>query len=152
MPKGKYKRLECHRNILKKNLKHKKITLREAVKSMFRYNFRKPLRERINNIKNISIPDERLNELIITGRTNYIKKRKIPRIEDYTPPMWHLWVYGGCRKNQFVKEKTVNKTILEYILSFSKEELKEKMLRILKERSQNLDDWNFYTWFKTVDI
>jgi hypothetical protein len=51
VPKGKYKRLECHKDILKKNLKHKKLTLREAEKSMFRYNFRKSLRERINNIK-----------------------------------------------------------------------------------------------------
>lgn len=152
MPKGKYKRLECHRNILKKNLKHKKLTLREAEKSMFRYNFRKSLRERINNIKNISFSDEKLNELITIGKTYYIKRRKIPRMEDYTPPIWHLWVYGGCRKNQFVKEKTVNKTIPEYILSFSKEELKEKVLRILKERNQNPDDWNFYTWFKTVYI
>lgn len=66
--------------------------------------------------------------------------------------MWHLWVYGGCKKNQLVKQKTVNKTILENILSFSKEELKERMIRILKERGQNPDDWNFYTWFKTVDI
>jgi len=152
MPKGKYKRLRCHIDILKKNLKHKKITLRDAEKSMFRYDFRKSLRERITNIKNISISDEKLNELITTGRTNYIKRRKIPKIEDYMPPMWHLWVYGGCRKNQFVKEKTVNKTTLENILSFSKKELKEKMLRILKERGQNPDDWNFYAWFKTVDI
>lgn len=152
MPKGKYKRLRCHINILKKNLKQKKLTLREAEKSMFRYNFRKSLRERINNIKNISISDEKLNELITIGKSHYIKKRKIPRMEDYTPPMWHLWVYGGCRKNQFVKEKTVNKTILENILSFSKEELKEKMLRILKEKGQNPDEWNFYEWFKIVDI
>ena len=84
--------------------------------------------------------------------TNYIKRREIPKIEDYTPPMWHLWVYGGCRKNQFVKERTINKTTLKNILSFSKKELKEKMLRILKERSQNPDEWNFYEWFKTVDI
>ena len=73
-------------------------------------------------------------------------------MEDYTPPMWHLWVYGGCRKNQFVKEKTVSKATLEDILSFSKKELKEKMLRILKERGQNPDEWNFYEWLKTVDI
>ena len=152
MPKGKYKRLECHRNILKKNLKHKKLTLREAEKSIFRYIFRKSLRERINNIKNISFPDEKLNELITIGKTHYIKRRKILRMEDYIPPMWHLWVYGGCRKNQFVKEKTVNKTTLENILSFSKKELKEKMLRILKEKGQNPDVWNFYAWFKTVDI
>lgn len=152
MPKGKYKRLRCHINILKKNLKHKKLTLRDAIKSVFMFEFRKSLRERINKTRNISISDEKLNELITTGRTNYIKRRKIPKIEDYTPPMWHLWVYGGCKKNQFVKEKTVNKTILEYILSFSKEELKEKMLRILKEKDQNPDDWNFYAWFKTVSI
>jgi hypothetical protein len=63
-----------------------------------------------------------------------------------------LWVYGGWRKNQFVKEKTVNKTTLENILSFSKKELKEKMLRILKERGQNPDGWTFYEWFKTVSI
>ena len=152
MPKGKYKRLECHKNILKNNLKHKKLTLRDTEKLMFRYDFREFLRERINNTRNISISDEKLNELITTGRTNYIKRREIPKIEDYTPPMWHLWVYGGCRKNQFVKEKTVNKTTLENILIFSKKELKEKMLRILKERGQNPDDWHFNAWFKTVSI
>ena len=66
--------------------------------------------------------------------------------------MWHLWIYGGCRKSRLVKQKTVNETTIENILSFRKEELKEKMLRILKERDQNPDDWNFYAWFKTVDI
>jgi len=66
--------------------------------------------------------------------------------------MWHLWIYGGYRKSRLVKQKTVNETTIENILSFSKEELKEKMLRILKERDQNPDDWNFYAWFKTVDI
>lgn len=152
MPKGKYKRLACHKNILKKNLKHKKFTLRDAIKSVFMFEFRKSLRERINKTRNISISDEKLNELITTGMTHYIKRRKMPRIEDYTPPIWHLWVYGGCKKNQFVKEKTVNKTTLENILSFSKKELKEKMLRILKERGQNPDNWNFYAWFKTVSI
>jgi hypothetical protein len=76
MPKGKYKRLHCHIKILKNNLKHKKLTLREAEKSMFRYNFRKSLRERINNIKNISISDEKLNKLITIGKSHYIKKRK----------------------------------------------------------------------------
>lgn len=152
MPKGKYKRLLCHKNILKNNLKHKKFTLRDAIKSVFMFEFRKFLGERINKIRNISISDEKLNELITTGRANYIKRREIPKIEDYTPPMWHLWVYGGCRKNQFVKEKRVNKTTLENILSFSKKELKEKMLRILKERGQNPDDWNFYVWFKTISI
>jgi len=152
MPKGKYKRLECHKNILKKNLKHKKFTLRDAIKSVFMFEFRKSLRERINKSRNISISDEKLNELITTGRTNYIKRRKIPKIEDYTPPMWHLWVYEGCRKNQFAKEKTVNKTTLENILSFSKKELKEKMLRILKERGQNPNDWHFYAWFKAVNL
>jgi hypothetical protein len=116
------------------------------------FEFRKSLRKRINKTRNISISDEKLNELISTGKTHHIKKRKIPRIEDYTPPMWHLWVYGGCKKNQLVKQKTVNETTIENILSFSKEELKEKVLRILKERDQNPDDWNFYTWFKTVYI
>ncbi len=49
MPKGKYKRLRCHIDILKKNLEHKKITLRDA---------------------------EKLNELISTGKTHHIKKGK----------------------------------------------------------------------------
>jgi len=66
--------------------------------------------------------------------------------------MWHLWIYGGYRKSQLAKQKTVNETTIKNILSFSKEELKEKMLRILKERDQNPDDWNFYAWFKTIDI
>jgi len=57
-----------------------------------------------------------------------------------------------AEKINLLKKKTVNKTILENILSFSKEELKEKMLRILKEKGQNPDEWNFYEWFKTVDI
>ncbi|GAH01000.1 unnamed protein product [marine sediment metagenome] len=152
MPKGKYKRLHCHIKILKNNLKHKKFTIRDAIKSMFIFEFRKLLRERIKKIRNTDVSDDRLSELISTGKSHYIKKRKIPRIEDYTPPMWHLWVYGGCKKNQFVKEKTVNKTTLENILIFSKKELKEKMLRILKERGQNPDYWNFYAWFKTVNL
>ena len=76
MPKGKYKRLECHKNILKKNLKHKKLNLREANKLRFRYEFKKLLRERIKNIRNVSISDEKLNKLITTGKTYYIKRRK----------------------------------------------------------------------------
>lgn len=152
MPKGKYKRLGCHKIILKNNLKHKKFTLRDAEKSMFRYDFGESLKKRINKTRNMSISDEKLNELISTGKTHYIKKRKIPKIEGYTPPMWHLWIYGGYRKSQLAKQKTVNETTIKNILSFSKEELKEKMLRILKERDQNPDDWNFYAWFKTIDI
>ena len=46
MPRGKYKRLRCHINILKKNLKHKKITLRDAEKLMFRYDFGESLKKR----------------------------------------------------------------------------------------------------------
>jgi len=152
MPKGKYKRLECHINILKNNLKHKKFTIREAEKLMFILEFKKSLRERIKKIRNTDVLDDRLSKLISTGKTHYRNKRKIPKIENYIPPMWHLWVYGGCRKNQFVKEKTVNKTSLENILIFSKKELKEKMLRILKEKGQNPDDWHFYAWFKTLDM
>ena len=152
MPKGKYKRLECHKNILKKNLKHKKLNLREANKLRFRYKFKKLLRERIKKIRNTDISDDSLSELISTDKTHYRNKRKIPKIENYIPPIWHLWVYGGCKKNQFDKGKTVNKTTLENILSFSKKELKEKMLRILEERGQNSDDWNFDAWFKTVNI
>ena len=149
MPKGKYKRLECHKNILKKNLKHKKLNLREAKKLRFRYEFKKLLREKT---KNINITDDKLDELISTGKTYSEVKRKIPRIEDYTPPMWHLWVYGGHWKDQLIQEKIINKTKFEKIVNYTKKELKEKMLKILKERGQNPDEWNFYEWFKTVDI
>lgn len=149
MPKGKYKRLECHKNILKKNLKHKKLNLREAEKLRFRYKFKKLLRERI---KNINITDDKLDELISAGKTYSEVKRKIPRIEDYTPPMWHLWVYGGHWKDQLIQEKIINKTKFEKIVNYTKKELKEKMLKILKERGQNPKDWNFEKWFKTVVI
>lgn len=149
MPKGKYKRLACHKNILKKNLKHKKLNLREAEKLRFRYKFKKLLRERI---KNINITDDKLDELISTGKTYSEVKRKIPRIEDYTPPMWHLWVYGGHWKDQLIQEKKINKTKLEKIVNYTKKELKEKMHKTLKERGQNPEDWNFEKWFKTVVI
>ena len=149
MPQGKYKRLECHVNILKNNLKHKKLNLRQAEKLRFGYKFKKLLRERI---KNINITDDKLDELISTGKTYSEVKRKIPRIEDYTPPMWHLWVYGGHRKDQLIQEKIINKTKFEKIVNYTKKELKEKMLKILKERGQNPEDWNFEKWFKTVVI
>jgi butyrate kinase len=73
MPKGKYKRLACHKNILKKNLKHKKLNLREAKKIRFRYEFKKLLRERI---KNINITDDKLDELISTNKTYSEVKEK----------------------------------------------------------------------------
>jgi len=149
MPKGKYKRLACHKNILKKNLKHKKLNLREAEKLRFRYKFKKLLRERT---KDINITDDKLDELMSTGKTYSEAKRKIPRIEDYIPPIWHLWVYGGHRKDQLIQEKIINKTKLEKIVNYTKKELKEKMLKILKERGQNPKDWNFEKWFKTVVI
>ena len=141
MPKGKYKRLACHKNILEKNLKHEKLNLREAEKLRFRYKFKKLLRERI---KNINITDDKLDELISTGKTYSEVKRKIPRIEDYTPPMWHLWVYGGHWKDQLIQEKIINKTKFEKIVNYTKKEL--------KERGQNPKDWNFEKWFKTVVI
>lgn len=149
MPKGKYKRLECHIKILKNNLKNKKVYLGEAEKIRFRYEFKKLLRERT---KNINITDDKLDELISTGKTYSEVKRKIPRIEDYTPPMWHLWVYGGHWKDQLIQEKIINKSKLEKIVNYTKKELKEKMLKILKERGQNPKDWNFEKWFKTVVI
>ena len=39
----------------------------------------------------------------------FIKKEEVeplpkgypPRIEDYVPPKWHLWVYGGYRRPSF---------------------------------------------------
>jgi len=152
MPKGKYKRLECHKKILKNNLKCKKLTLMDTEKSMFRHGFKKALRAKINKKRNVNLSDDKLSEMISTGKTHYRNNRKIPKIENYIPPKWHLWIYGGYRKNQLVKEKTVYKTTLENILSFNKKELKEKMLKILKKRVQNPDDWDFYAWFKTLNI
>jgi len=149
MPKGKYKRLECHIKILKNNLKHKKFTIREAEKSMFNLEFRKFLRERI---KNINITDDKLDELKSAGKAYSEVKRKIPRIEGYTPPMWHLWVCGGYRKDQLIQKKIINKTKLEKIVNYTKKELKEKMLKILKERGQNPEDWDFEKWFRIVVI
>jgi hypothetical protein len=66
--------------------------------------------------------------------------------------MWHLWVYGGHWKDQLIQEKIINKTKFEKIVNYTKKELKEKMLKILKERGQNPKDWNFEKWFKTVVI
>jgi len=150
MPKGKYKRLRCHKNILIKNLKHNKFTLADSEKLMFRYDFGESLKKRINKIRNVNISNDLLNKLISTGKAHYFKKRKIPRIEDHTLPIWHLWVYGGNDKSQLVKQNLVKETSIRKILNYNKEELKEKMLGILKERNQNPDDWHFYAWFKNL--
>ena len=64
---------------------------------------------------------------------------------------WCKYVCGG--------QKKVNRTTpgteeinLEKIVNFTWEELKEKMFRILKEREQNLEDWNFENWFRTFRV
>lgn len=56
-------------------------------------------------------------------------------------------------------QKKVNRTTpgteevnLEKIVNFTWEKLKEKMFRILKERGQNLEDWNFENWFRTFGV
>ena len=38
---------------------------------------------------------------------------------------------------------------MKSVVNFSREELKNAIIRVLKERRQNPGDWNFKNWFRT---
>lgn len=57
---------------------------------------------------------------------------------------WHLWVYGGYSKP--IIKVIIKKCNIEIIIS--REEIKEKMLLILRNRNQNPKDWSFEGWFE----
>lgn len=78
------------------------------------------------------------------------KTKIIYPIEKSPVKSWHTKIYGGKKINK--RTPGTEGVSLEKIVNFTKKELKERMIQILKDRNQNPGEWNFYKWFKTLVI
>jgi len=88
-----------------------------------------------------------------------IKNMKICRMQtqkvypyDKSPNKnWYPVVYDGKKRvevNPNYKERS-SEEIMKSVVNFSREELKNAIIRVLKERGQNPEDWNFENCFRT---
>lgn len=125
MPRGKYKRT---------------TEIRKKITGGKNPNFKNGLYCKKEDEKELS-----LREVVLEREIRRRQTETVYPLNEAPIKKWYGYVCGGQKRphaNPHYKERTPDE-IIESVVNFTKEELKEAMIKVLKERGQSPKDWGF---------